>query len=81
LLYQYFIREKRVDFIQRMLEALKEATPGSFVEAFSTSNVVFLMALQPRHQHFHEAIVKSVQDKWEGQIHHWELTRAQAGVS
>ena len=81
LIYQHFIREKRVDFVQRMLEALKEATPGSFVEAFSTSNVVFLMALQPKHQHFHEAIVKSVQGKWEGQIHHWELTRAQAGVS
>lgn len=77
LIYQHFIREKRLNFIQRMLEALRVATPGSFVEAFSTPHVVFLMALQPKHQKFHQAIVSSVQETWEGQIHHWELTRAQ----
>jgi hypothetical protein len=62
-----------------MLEALRIATPGSFVEAFSTPHVVFLMALQPEHQEFHEAIVSSVQENWVGQIQHWELTRAQQG--
>jgi hypothetical protein len=80
LIYQHFIREKRLNFIQRMLETLRSATPGSFVEAFSTSHVVFLMALQPKHQEFHRAIVSSVQENWEGQIHHWELTRAQQGA-
>jgi hypothetical protein len=79
LIYQHFIRGKRVDYVQRMLGSLTEATPGSFVEAFSTSNVVFLMALQPEHQCFHEAFVDSVQDRWTGQIHHWELTLAQKG--
>ena len=77
LIYQHFIREKRIDFIQRMLESLKKATPGSHVDAFSTSNVVFLLALQPEHKRFHEAIVSSVQERWEGQIRHWELTLAQ----
>ena len=72
LIYQHFIREKRLHFIQRMLEALGGATPGSSVEAFSTPNVVFLMALQAGHLKFHEAIVKSVQQGWEGQIQHWE---------
>ena len=80
LIYQHFIREKRLNFIQRMLEALRSTTPGSFVEAFSTPHVVFLMALQPEHQEFHEAIVSSVQEKWGGQIQHWELTRAQQGA-
>jgi hypothetical protein len=80
LIYQHFIREKRLNFIQRMLEALGSVTPGSFVEAFSTPHVVFLMALRPKHQEFHGAIVSSVQEKWEGQIHHWELTRAQQGA-
>jgi len=80
LIYQHFIREKRLNFIQRMLEALRSVTPGSFVEAFSTPHVVFLMALQPKHQGFHEAIVSSVQEKWGGQIQHWELTRAQQGA-
>jgi hypothetical protein len=80
LTYQHFIREKRFHFIQRMLEELRRATPGSFVEAFSTPHVVFLMALQPKHQRFHSAIISSVQESWEGQIQHWELTLAQQGA-
>jgi hypothetical protein len=67
LIYQHFIRENRLDFIQRMIESLRIATPDSFVDVFSTSNVVFLMALQTEHQEFHEAIVKTVQESWEGQ--------------
>lgn len=77
LVYQHFIREKRLNFIERMLEDLKSATPRSFVEAFSTPHVVFLMALQPEHQKFHDAIVRSVQESWEGQIQHWDLTLSQ----
>lgn len=76
LIYQHFIRENRITYIQCMLEALKAATPGSFVEALSTPHVVFLMALQPNHQPFHSGIVESVQENWEGQIHHFGLTHA-----
>lgn len=68
LIYQHFIREKRPRFIQRMMEALRNAAPGSLVEAFSTPHVVFFMALQPEHHTFHKAIVGSVQENWEGQI-------------
>lgn len=75
LVYQHFTRENRLDYIQRMLEALQHSTPGSTVEAFSTPHVLFLMALQPRHQKFHAAIVDAVQERWKGQIRHWELTR------
>jgi hypothetical protein len=71
LMYQHFIREKRVTYTQRMLEALKSVTPGSLVEAFSTSNVVFLMALQSEHQSLHAGILESVQNRWEGQIQSW----------
>jgi len=80
LIYQHFIREKRINFIQRMLVALSGATPGSLVEAFSTPHVLFLLALQPEHQHLHEPIVASVQQSWEGQIHHWDLLLAQQGA-
>ena len=72
LIYQHFIREKRPVFVQRMLEAVRLATPGSLVEAFSTVNVVFLMALQPQHHNRHDAIVDSVQDRWKGRINHRE---------
>lgn len=80
LIYQHFRREKRITFIQRMLEALRGATPGSFVEAFSTSRVVFLMALQPEHQGFHEDVVQRVQEQWTGQFH-WALILAQRGAA
>lgn len=71
LIYQHFIREKRPGFIKRLTDALRSATPGSHVEAFSTSHVVFFMALQPEHHRFHEAIVRSIQKNWEGQIRPW----------
>lgn len=80
LIYQHFIREKRIPFIQRMLESLARSTPDSLVEAFSTPHVVFLMALQPAHQSHHSEIVEYVQEGWEGQINHWALTRAQRGA-
>jgi hypothetical protein len=77
LIYQHFIRENRITYIQRMLKAMRAATPGSFVDAFSTPHVIFLMALQPKHRRFCAGIVDFVQENWRGQIHHWELTRAQ----
>ncbi len=72
LIYQHFIREKRSDFVQRMLSSLKDNTPNSMVEAFSTPHVVFLMALQPEHYHVHPRIVEAVQESWAGQIKHWD---------
>ena len=77
LIYQHFNRENRAPFIQRMLTALSQATPGSFVEAFSTKFVVFLMALQPEHHALHAPIVTTVQADWAGQILHWDLAQAQ----
>lgn len=81
LIYQHFIREKRYNFIQRMLKELQIVTPGSLVEAFSTSHVVFLMALQPSHQHHHSNIVNTVQKRWKSQINHWDLICTQQGDS
>ena len=80
LIYQHFNREKRGPFIQRMLTALSQATPGSYVEAFSTKYVVFLMALQPEHHALHAHIVSTVQADWAGQILHWELAQTHYGV-
>lgn len=68
LIYQHFIREKRIQYIQRMRQALLEHTPGSIVEAFSTKHVVFLMALQPPHQSHHSKIIDSVLKNWKDQI-------------
>lgn len=73
LVYQHFIREKRPVFIQRMLTALHERTPGSLVSAFSTANVVFLMALQPKHQKQYKAIEQSISKRWSDKVKHWQL--------
>jgi hypothetical protein len=80
LIYQHFIREKRDDFIKRMLKALKEHTPGSSVEALSTSHVVFLMALQPRHQQAHKAILEMLKSRWQEEIHHHRMATARRVV-
>jgi len=72
LIYQHFIREKRDIFINRMLKNLKEHTHGSIVEAFSTSNVLFLMALQPKHRDIQADILDNVKNNWMGQIDRWE---------
>ncbi|MDW7762073.1 MAG: hypothetical protein SCM96_15710 [Acidobacteriota bacterium] len=68
LIYQHFIRENRQNFIQRMLKALKLATPGSSVGAFLTPHVVFLIALQPNHKKHYKAIVRLLKEKWEDSI-------------
>jgi len=73
LIYQHLVREKREDFIQRILNALSEKLEASVVMAFSTPHVVFLMALQPENHELQKPIIKSVQDTWVGQIKHCEL--------
>jgi len=75
LIYQHFIRENRQKFIERMLAELHAKTPGSFVEGFSTVNVLFLLALQPAHQHFHNRICETVQSRWDHRIRQWDLLR------
>jgi len=73
LMYQHFIREKRDDFIQRMLKSLNDLAEHSSVEAFSTQRVVFLLALQPEHHHFRQTIIDKVNVSWRGQIKNWGL--------
>jgi len=68
LIYQHFIREKRESFIERMLQTLSEKTPTSKVEGFLTTNVVFLLALQPCHHQYHQSIINLVESRWKGQI-------------
>ena len=87
LIYQHFRRKKRDIFIQNMLNELTEKTKGSHVVAFRTSHVVFLMALQPKHQKTKQRIIDSVQKNWAGQIESVNLetvnekTRAKTAIN
>lgn len=71
MIYQHFVREKRSNFIQKVLQSLKQRMPDSTVEAFSTSHVVFFMVLQPRHNEHQASIVQEVDRNWAGQIACW----------
>jgi len=73
LIYQHFVRKKRIEFIQTNLEALRRAAPDSLVQAFVTPHVVFLMALQPEHHDLRDLIMRSVGERWLGEIRHWPL--------
>ena len=72
LIYQHFAMIKRDVFIQQKLEQLQQQAPDSMLSAFKTPHVVFLMALQSWHYRFRNAIVRSVQENWHGQIRHWD---------
>lgn len=76
LIYQHFRRENRTTFIQHQLGELKTYSNGCKVNAFSTANVVFLLALQPEHSHWQPKIVKDIEERWGEQIGHWELHNA-----
>lgn len=72
LIYQHFIREKRDIFISRLLTTLQEISEDSVVvEAFSTSNVVFLLVLQSNHKHIHQPLIDLVEKQWKNQIEVW----------
>jgi hypothetical protein len=81
LMYQHFIREKRSKFIQRMVDSVRKVAEGSVVSAFSTSHVLFLLALQPEHQSSIKEIIRLVQINWHDQIYHCELDSDQSSTT
>lgn len=68
LIYQHFTREKRTTFKQRLLKKIKEHTPNSALDAFSTPYVVFFIALQPAHKKHLPHIRALAQERWGDQI-------------
>jgi hypothetical protein len=68
LIYQHFTREKRTAFKQRLLKKIKEHTPNSALDAFSTPYVVFFIALQPAHKKHLPHIRALAQERWGDQI-------------
>ena len=91
LIFQYLPLFKNYDdhsiLIQEKLNALAKKTNGSQVVAFRTPRVVFLMALQPKHQNTKQLIIDSVQNNWAGQIESVNLetvdekTRAKTAIN
>ena len=49
LIYQHFIREKRTEYIDRMVRQARERIEAAAVFSFRTPHVLFLLASQERH--------------------------------
>lgn len=70
IIYQHFIREDRKTYTERMMKSLSCRTVDSDVHAFSTSNVLFLLALQPKHKMYSKAILQAAGNAWNDRIRH-----------
>jgi len=64
LIYQHFPRKNRRQFIATCRNNLQQQANNSYIEAFRTSHVVFLLVLQPRHGFLQRVDLAP----WEGQI-------------
>lgn len=68
LVYQHFIREKRDDFIKRLVDSMRLQTGASEVYVFRTPQVLFLLASQPDHVDHFRHQTKLLRDSWEDRI-------------
>jgi len=64
MVYQHFPREARAGYIGRLSERLRNETDASAVFAFSTPNVLFLLAAQDRHAESFRAVVRNLHLRW-----------------
>lgn len=68
LIYQHFRREPREAFAQRLVSELGWRTGACFTEAFRTPHVLFLLAVQERHEQRFGEVVPRLAERWNGQI-------------
>lgn len=68
LIYQHFRREPRAAFAERLVSELRGRTGAYFTQAFRTSHVLFLLAVQERHNWMIREVSLLLQQRWAGQI-------------
>jgi hypothetical protein len=68
LIFQHFSREKRDKHVSRLTSQLRENAPGAHVVPLITSNVVYLLASQPRHATKVSSALNTINLRWKGQI-------------
>lgn len=66
--YQHFPREKRSTLIRGKVELLAERTGAEAIEAFETSNVLFLLAAQRRHVAAFDSAMAVIEARWRDQV-------------
>jgi hypothetical protein len=68
LVYQHFPRIKREDFLATLAVDFRNKLSAQQVAGIVTSNVVFVLALQPRHEDVIARRMMELEGKWSGQI-------------
>lgn len=68
LVFQHFPRQKRVQYVSRLVSQLTERVPGGCVVPLVTPNVVYLLAYQQRHELKAERAISVIERTWVGQI-------------
>lgn len=68
LVYQHFIRVKRVFFIQKLVNDFRKKLNISTVFSFSIAHVVFFLIPQPHHQEYFTRKYSQVSKRWCTQI-------------
>jgi hypothetical protein len=68
IIYQHFRGEERNSFKKRILSELNEHINNSFIDAITSSNVIFLLALQPHHKIIYKDFTKDLDMHWGEQL-------------
>lgn len=68
LIYQHFRREPREAFTARMVLEVRQRTGASFVHAFRTARVLFLLAARAEHEGRFLSAISCLSTRWRGQI-------------
>lgn len=68
LIFQHFTRENRASYVSRIISKLAEHVPGGDVVPLITSNVLYLLACQSRHEVEVSFALNAIAKTWTGPI-------------
>ena len=70
LFYQHFRRVKRSAFTEQLIKEVGSRTPRGTIGSFETSNIVFLIAIQPGHESLIplRTIIENVRNNWNPEL-------------
>jgi hypothetical protein len=68
LIFQHFPRQNRAEYVARISNEVSHHVAGGKVIPLVTSNVLYLLAYQPRHDVKAEQAVDTIVTKWKGQV-------------
>lgn len=68
LIYQHFPRRPREAFIAEMRNRVHELVNGATIITYRSTNVLFLLALQSKHEQFADMIRKKIKIQWQQKL-------------